>query len=175
MKKVAFFVLMVVSASFPVNSKGPNPLPPEAKPKLYRLELPGKFWALEIDLSGFAVRKMPGDSDQASLEGSNMATGLNISVFIEKAAKDGDAKIARDFYWKRLQSSPLKGEDVKFSERNDAAIVEYTVKMVNWKNVNMYLSYDGYWIDIHLSKISFRASDEKSFEAILNSARIVEK
>jgi hypothetical protein len=175
MKKAAFFVLMVLSVSFPANADGLSPLAPMAKPKLYRLDLPGKSFALEIDLSGFAVRKMPGDSDQASLEGSNKATGLNVSVFIEKAAKDGDAKVAREFYWNRLQSSPLKGEDVKFSERNGAAILEYIIKMVSWKNINMYLSHDGFWIDIHLSKISFRPSDEKSFEAILNSAHIVEK
>ncbi len=144
--------------------------------KAYELAIPGKDWAVEIKLPpGFVVEKpeVSPDGERARLAGSDEATGLQLSLFLEKAATDGDAKVARDFFWKRTQASPLKMDDVRFSERNGAAVLEYIVKRVSWKNMNVYLSHDGYWVDLHLSKIQFRPADQEYFEAIMNSVRIV--
>lgn len=144
--------------------------------KPYELAIPGKNWAVEIKLpSSFTVEapEISPDGEQAKLSGSDQATGLQLSLFLEKAASEGDAKVARAFYWKRMQASPLKMDDVRFSERNGAAVLEYIVKEVSWKNMNVYLSHDGYWVDLHLSKIQFRSADQEYFEAILNSVSIV--
>jgi hypothetical protein len=144
--------------------------------KAYKLAIPGKNWAVEIKLpSSFSIEspEVSPDGERAKLSGSEEATGLQLSLFLEKAPTEGDAAAARDFYWKRMQASPLKMEDVRFSEKNGAAILEYIVKEISWKNANLYLSHDGYWADLHLSKMLFRDADQGYFETILNSVRIV--
>lgn len=144
--------------------------------KAYELSIPGKNWAIEIKLPpSFAVEatEISPDGEQAKLSGSDQATGLQLSLFLEKAASEGDSKVARDFYWKRMQASPLKMDDVRLYEKNGAAVLEYIVKEVNWKNINVYLAHDSYWVDLHLSKIQFRSSDQESFEAILNNIKII--
>jgi hypothetical protein len=142
----------------------------------YELALPGKEWAIELKLpSGFAIGapEISPDGERARLAGSDQATGLQLSLFLERAATEGDAEVAREFYWKRMQASPFKMEDVRFSERNGAAVLEYIVKEASWKNMNLYLSHDGYWVDLHISKILFRSADKEYFDAVLNNIKIV--
>jgi hypothetical protein len=124
-----------------------------------------------VSLSGRL--KSPQMASEPELAGSDQATGLQLSLFLERAATEGDAEVAREFYWKRMQASPFKMEDVRFSERNGAAVLEYIVKEASWKNMNLYLSHDGYWVDLHISKILFRSADKEYFDAVLNNIKIV--
>jgi hypothetical protein len=142
----------------------------------YELAIPGKNWAVEIELpSSFAIEapEISSDGERAKLAGRDQTTGLQLSLFLEKAATEGDAKVAREYYWKRMQASPLKMEEVRFSDRNGAAVLEYVVKEAKWKNMNLYLSHDGYWLDLHISKILFHSADQAYFDTILNNVNIV--
>ena len=64
------------------------------------------------------------------------------------------------------------------SEVGDAAIVEYMVKAymgrkVGQKNIHVYLAHDGYWIDVHISKVLYQPQDQPSLDAIVKSVQIV--
>lgn len=174
------FAPFLITAVFAVWAERPGTLLNWLEQNAYILAIPGKSWSIEIKLpSGFTVEgpEISSDGEQAKLAGINQSTGLQLSLFLEKAATEGDAKVAREYYWKRMQTSPLKMEEVQLSEKDGAAILEYTVKVVNkrkidLKNMHLYLSHDGYWVDVHLSKILFRSTDRKYFDQILNSVNI---
>ncbi|MGB8959593.1 MAG: hypothetical protein WCC00_11360 [Candidatus Aminicenantales bacterium] len=180
MKHPAVFSMCLTVAALGASAERPRILPNVLEENIHTVAIPGKSWSVEISLpSSFTVEEpeISSDGERAKLAGSNPSTGLQLSLFLEKAAAEGDAKVAREYYWKRMQASPLKMEEVQFSERGGAAVLEYTVKeasqkKIDWKNMNLYLSHDGYWVDVHLSKILFRSTDQDSFDKILDSVKI---
>jgi hypothetical protein len=46
---------------------------------------------------------------------------------------------------------------------------EYNGQIVNFHSLNAYLAQNGYWIDIHISKVGFTKKDEKTFKIITES------
>jgi hypothetical protein len=148
---------------------------------VYKVSIPGKSWSVKIMLpSDFTIEgpDVSPDGDRVKLAGSDEATRLQFSLFLEKAATEGDARAAREFYWNRLQASPLKMEEVQLSEKDGAALLSYIVKRagnrnIDWKSMHLFLSHDGYWLDVHLSKILFQPADQAYFDQILDSIDIV--
>jgi hypothetical protein len=180
MKKMMVFATFLITAVFAAWAERPRALLNGLEQNAYTLAIPGKSWSIEINLPpGFVVEgsEISSDGERARLAGNNQSTGLVLSLFLEKAATEGNAKAAREYYWKRMQASPFKMEDVQLSERDGAAVLEYTVnganqKKIDWKNMHLYLSHDGYWVDVHISKIFYRSTDRVSFDQILNSVKI---
>jgi hypothetical protein len=115
--------------------------------------------------------------DGVMIEGTNEKSGLAVSIFLEKAARAGDAVACRKHYWKKTRKSPMPKTNIVLSERGSMAVVEYLIPSfmdlpINQKNYNAYVSHDGVWIDVHLSKVAFEPADTARFEAVLKSVRI---
>lgn len=147
---------------------------------ILKLSLPEKTWALEINVEGFKVQKkiLSSDGSAMNIFLSNKATGLNMSVYLEKALKAGDKNTVRDYYWEKEKSSPLEKEDIKMWEFGEMAISEYLIKKVankkiNMKNVNAYLVKEDIWVDIHLSKIEFESTEDKLFKEVLKTVKFI--
>lgn len=145
------------------------------------LTLPDLSWALEIAEPGFTIKekKINDRGDGIMLLAENVSKRVILSAFLEKAAGTGDARACRDHYWKLASKSPLKKTDIRMYESGPMAIVEYFVPEVSavkveQKNINAYLAMGDYWIDVHLSQISYKAGPEDPLPAILNSIRINE-
>jgi hypothetical protein len=123
---------------------------PAAKPLV--LCLPDLKWSLEIDAPGFVVgeSELSDKGDAARLMAVNRESGIVVSMFLEPAAQAGDAKACREHYWSRAQKSPLMKTQIKLSEQDELAIVEYVVpefmgRATNQRHLNAYLSHGGYW------------------------------
>ena len=151
----------------------------ERAPETVTLALPRLHWVLEIGAPGFVLttKERIDSNGSARLFGSNEKTGVMMSAFLEKADHPGDAKECRAFYWEQAKKSPMKKDDFSMSESGGMAILEYIVKefagvKVHQKNMNVYLSRDGYWVDIHLSKVKFKPDEESLFKDILNAVSI---
>jgi tetratricopeptide (TPR) repeat protein len=173
MRKIAAAILLAVTALAAAGGEE-KAAAPEG---LLHLALPGRTWALDIALGGFAMEEsqMARDGGSLSIMANNKATGVRISVFLEKAAKEGDSKACRNYYWQGAEDGTGKdGRTIKFSERGETAIVESQLGSGDsvWKNTNAYLSRDGIWIDIHMSKFGYKAEDAKSFDAVLDTVKI---
>jgi len=167
------FLLITIAATFAFDFVAKA----DTTTNLY-LATPGSSWSLEIDTPGFNLEEsnFSQDGTAARLKAVNTNNGVILSVFLEKAQTAGDAKQCREFYWRDAQKSPFKKDDLKMSETNSVALVEYTVKeysgmMVNQKNMNAYLSQNGYWVDVHISKVEFKPEDEAMLQSIINSIR----
>jgi tetratricopeptide (TPR) repeat protein len=145
------------------------------------LATPGSSWSLEINTTGFALQgqDFSRDGTAAQLQAVNTSNNIILSAFLEKPETPGDAKACRDFYWSKAKQNPMKMEDVKMSEISSVALVEYTIKGFegmdfNQKNMNAYLSQNGYWVDVHISKMDFKPKDEAAFLSIVKSIRFNE-
>lgn len=142
------------------------------------LTLPQLKWVLEIGAPGFVLREkeVTKSKESARFFADNDKTGVIMSAFLEKADHPGDAKECRAFYVARGESNPVKQEDISLSESGGMALREYSHKRIkgvlcNQKNFNAYLSRDGYWVDIHLSKVEFKPVEEKLFKEILENVK----
>ena len=170
MKKTILAMFVVVLASVYGYSAGN-----------FALDLPGKAWVLEIGMEGFELERyeMAPDLSAVNLQAYNKTTGMVMSAFLEKAEGVGGSKECRDFYWKKAQKSPMKKDSIKLSEIGNTALVEYIVKEYEGKkidqyNLNAYLAKDDVWIDIHLSKVTFKSEDKKLFDTVVKALRINE-
>jgi len=171
--RLFIFVCIFVLAISIVTGAAENSSPPIV------LSLPDLNWALEIKAPGFSMEdfEIASDGAAARFQAANKNTGVIMSGFLAKAPNKGDAKDCRSYYWSKAQKSPFPKTDIKMSESGEMAIVEYLVKEymgreLNQKNLNAYMAYSDYWIDIHLSKTSFKPDDQQLFKDVLSGVRI---
>jgi tetratricopeptide (TPR) repeat protein len=170
-----FKVLLVsIAVLFFMNGKAQD-----MKADISHLSIPAADWNLTIDLKDFEVEKNNFDSDGNSrnILATIKGVGFTASVFIEKADHDGDYLECRNFYWGQASKSPLAKDNLTLYEKNEIAFVEhdtkeYDGKRVDYHSVNAYMSHGGYWIDIHVSKIAYKAADKEIFDKIFNSIKI---
>jgi tetratricopeptide (TPR) repeat protein len=141
------------------------------------ISVPTNDWALNIELTGFKVEKNNFSPEARVVLVSKEAKNLTVSVYIEKAPKEGDQLECRNYYWGKAQKSPLVKDNINLYEKGDIAFVEHDVKeyegkVINFHNLNAYLSYKGYWIDVHISEVNYKAEDKKLFDLIVTSLKI---
>ena len=145
--------------------------------------LPGKAWALELDGTGFTTRDNEIQADgRRYFLAENAKTRMVVSVFLEAAkapAQPDDCKHSLEEKAKSnaaLASAKLKGIDYRTS--GELQILEFTLPQFdgvpkNQKNIFGCLIKDDVFVDIHISKLFFKASDQPLFDALLQSIRIV--
>jgi S1-C subfamily serine protease len=158
-----------------------------------KLFLPNTTWVLEIPAMGFAVQRdtTRPDGHGRSILAVDKATGLNLSVFLDRVPSSADSKQCRQFYWERLQRSPLKREQIKMSERGTMALLEYTVRDAGpvlqlpedvrkllgefeQRHLNAYHAWGGVCIDIHLSKVVKPGDQAPPFGSFLDGVRLID-
>jgi len=141
--------------------------------------LPGKPWALELDGAGFTTRsnEIQPDGRRYFLT-ENTKTRAVVSVYLEalKApARPGECKRSLEEKMKRnssLASGALRG--VTYRESGEMQILEFTLPELDGvptsqKNIFGCLLKDDVFVDIHISKIFFKAADQPLFDALLQS------
>ena len=143
-----------------------------------RLIIPGEKWALELTLPGFVVSQdeLRGDGKGRRIMAENEAAGYIVSVFLEPIPDRRTAAQLRDWDASGHKDSPVKTSDFKSAEYKGVPTLEYFIKefqghQINQKHLNAYLVHEGFWAHIHLSKVDWRAGDEKLFYDIVDSVK----
>jgi len=174
-RKLLLITILILANSFVAHAQQ------EGAPFISRFALPGRTWAVQMQTDGFVQqgRRIIDDGEGRYVIGQNETTNMVISIFLEKAPKQGDSLAAREYYWSRERRSPFHMESVKMSEMGPLAIVEYMVReaeglTVNQKNYHVYLAREDVWVDIHLSKINYTHADDDLFASVLRSIKIDE-
>jgi tetratricopeptide (TPR) repeat protein len=147
--------------------------------------LPGKAWALQFDGAGFTTRdnEIQPDGGRYFLA-ENTKTHILVSVFLEPAKPPAQPEECRHSLEEKaktnaaLASAKLKGVDYRTS--GELQVLEFTLPQFdgvpkNQKNIFGCLIKDDVFVDIHISKLFFRASDQPLFDALLQSIRILPK
>jgi tetratricopeptide (TPR) repeat protein len=149
----------------------------------FEVWLPGKTWALELDGTEFTTKANEIQADgRRYFLAENTKTRAVVSVYMEAAkgpAQPGECKRSLEEKEKRnssLASGFLKG--VSYRENGEMQILEFTLPELdgsptNQKNIFGCLIKDDVFIDIHISKIFFKAADQPMFDALLESFHFV--
>jgi tetratricopeptide (TPR) repeat protein len=176
----AFIVLFVLLLSSGVARA--QDAPASAKSDVW---LPGRHWALELDGTGFTTKanEMQPDGRRYFLA-ENTKTRFVVSVYLEASktpVQPGECKRSLEEKAKHnasLASGGLKG--VAYRDSGEMQILEFTLPELdgvptNQKNIFGCLIKDDVFVDIHISKIFFKAADEPVFDALLQTFRFVPK
>ena len=148
-------------------------------PKVLRISLPGKSWALQVDAEGFAVEVNETKTDgRRYLRATNATTGVILSLTLEQAGQLASLESCRDVFRQRKKAnSKLHPVDVKESQIGDMAVLEFVFpeiggRPIRQKNVFGCFAKDDSYADIHLSKVRFEPQEEALFVSILNATRL---
>ncbi len=140
-----------------------------------------KNWVVQVDLPGFETRQdLTKPDGRRYFYATNPHTGVNFSVTIEVTPHHLTGQDCRHDIWgPPRRNTNIPYTDIQLSERGDWALVEAMVPKVeghnlDQKNILAYLGKDDACVDVHLSKVRFKASDQELFTTILNSLKVVE-
>jgi tetratricopeptide (TPR) repeat protein len=102
------------------------------------------------------------------------------SLFIEPVKKCKTSKECRDLVWKAGNPNWQKPQNVKLSEIGEISILELLVPELQGRPIrqqNMYAQFvvEGYWVDLHLSKMLYQDQDRGLFERMVKSVRFEPK
>ncbi|MGH9945773.1 MAG: DUF4019 domain-containing protein [Pyrinomonadaceae bacterium] len=108
------------------------------------------------------------------------SSGLNVSIFIEPVDKCYTGGECRDFVLNLGNPAWGKFQDLKKSKIKDFSYFEFfrpEVQGKPLKMLDMYAEYvgQGYWIDLHISKVQYKKEDHLLFEDIVKSINFVPK
>jgi tetratricopeptide (TPR) repeat protein len=147
--------------------------------------LPGKPWALELEGTGFTTRSNEIQPDgRRYFLAENRKTRAVVSVYLEAlkaSARPGECKRSLEEKMKRnssLASGALRG--VTYRESGEMQILEFTLPELDGvptsqKNIFGCLLKDDVFVDVHISKVFFKAADQPLFDALLQSVHFVPK
>lgn len=167
---LALVILCLCAASAPARQGGAG--------DVKRISIPGEKWALEVSLPGFVVEQdeLRGDGRGRKIMAGNEARGYVVSIFLEPVPDNKTAAELRDWDASGSRKGPLNPTDFKSAEYKQIPTLEYMIKefrghQVNQKHLNAYIVHAGFWAHVHLSKVDWRAGDEKLFYEIVDSVK----
>jgi tetratricopeptide (TPR) repeat protein len=173
--KTALFLLLLGSAFALQAQKGKETSP-------LRVSLPGKPWALQVDVQGFAVQLDETKPDgKKYLLAENTRTGITLSITMEQvhgfATLDNCRKVFRE---RNKGNAKLNPVDIKDSQIGEMAISEFTFEEpegipLHQKNVFGCLAKEDVYADIHLSKVQYTPKDQPLFTSILQAVHLTDE
>jgi hypothetical protein len=137
-------------------------------------------WTLRILGNDLDITDVQAKPDQASayFMMTSASSKLNVSVFIEPLEKCKSGEECRDYvlglgnpaWGKYEQLSKGKLKDFSYFEFFRPEVQGQPVKMLD-----MYAEYvsEGYWIDVHISKVLYTKEDHALFEKVINSISFI--
>jgi len=146
------------------------------------LSVSGILWELRFPSRGWQVHqeRVRQDGRACYYMFSNTNRQLNASFFIEPAEKCKTSQDCRSLYWSNpgpLIENPQSAEQF---EENGFAIVKFIVPSVRGLQVNQlnysgHMVRDGYWVDMHLSKIQSKKGDEPLLSGFVKTVSFQQK
>jgi len=138
--------------------------------------VPAAPWVLTIPAGAFEMletRKAP-DGKQAYFMFSDNKTGMTASLYIEPVDKCTDSKSCRDLVRDGNLPRVTGPENVVSSEIGAVSVFEYLLPVAMGQSVrqqNFYAEFvqDGFWVDLHVSKVLYEPADRKLFEALVRA------
>ncbi|MBA4313163.1 MAG: hypothetical protein C0417_11100 [Chlorobiaceae bacterium] len=140
-------------------------------------------WYLSFPDDDYVVEKEQISSDHKSgyflfTHHSNFPidTLFTVSFFIEPIKGCIDAKCCRDKAWEKEKTRLKNHTDVQLSEIGEAATFEYTLPdYFNYRSMNAHFFHEGYWIDMHISRMLYEIGSQQSFVNLVKSIKLLPK
>lgn len=128
---------------------------------------------LDNDLDITNVQAKP-DEASAYFMMASASTKLNVSIFIEPVKECKSSEECRDHVLNLGNPKWGKFEQLAKGKIKDFSYFEFYRPQVEGqpvKMLDMYAQYvsDGYWVDLHISKVLYTKEDHALFEKVVNS------
>lgn len=155
---------------------------PSAQEKRLEFTIPDVPWTLTIPADNFqlAQKQMRDDGRGAYYFLVDEKQNLNLSMYIEPVKDCKDSKSCRDMIWKLGNPEWGKPENVVKNEIGDVSVLELMVPKFQGMDVrqqNVYAEFvvDGFWVDMHISKMLYKPEEHQLFERIIKSVKFEPK
>ena len=143
---------------------------------------PDAPWMVSLDGKNldFQNQQIKPDNKSGYFLMLNEKEGITISLFIEPAVKCKTSAECRDFVQNTGNPKWGKVQDVVQSKIGDVSYFEFfrpTVQDLPLQMFDIYAQFveDGYWVDLHVSKVQYKKEDHKLFENFVKSVRFISK
>jgi hypothetical protein len=149
-----------------------------------RLEFsaPGTSWVLTLPADNFqlAEKKLRDDGKGAYFYIVDDKQQINLSMYIEPVKDCKDSKACRDMIWKIGNPTWVNPRNVVQSEIGDVSFVEFLLpsfqgELINQQNMYAEFVVDGFWVDMHISKILYKPEEHQLFERLVKSVKFEPK
>ena len=145
-----------------------------------RISIPGVQGVLELNVGPTTWKtKVQTDRKLVELDTAPRPDRLQVTAFLWQVGFPASAERCRDELWRdTMNKSPLKRENLEQSSAGSTARVSYMVPEYNGapvqqKNVHEYLGSRDLCAEVRVAKILFTPADQKLFDDVLNSARLL--
>ena len=139
-------------------------------------------WTLTIPADNFQIeqKQMRNDGRGAYYHLVDGKQNLNLSMYIEPVKDCQDSRSCRDLVWKLGNPEWGKPENVVRNEIGDVSVLELMVPKFQGMDVrqqNVYAEFvvDGFWVDMHISKVLYKPEEHQLFERIIKAVKFEPK
>jgi hypothetical protein len=153
-----------------------------AQEKRLEFTVPESPWTLTIPSDDFhlAQKQTRSDGRGPYFHLVDEKQKLNLSMFIEPVKDCQDSKTCRDMLWKLGNPEWVNPQNIVQSEIGDVSVLEFLIPSYQGMAIrqqNLYAEFvvDGFWVDLHLSKVLYKPEDHKLFERIIKSIKFEPK
>jgi len=144
--------------------------------------VPAAPWTLSLLAGDFVVgqRQVKPDGRSGYFALTDDKTHLNVSFFIEPANECKDSKACRDMVWKMGNPSWENPQNVVLAEIGGVSCLEFLIPSFRGQPVrqqNLYAEFvvDGFWVDLHISKVLYKSIDHELFEQLVKAIKFEPK
>ena len=146
-----------------------------------KISIPNVKGMLEINVGPveFQTRVRP-DGKEVQLRAMGRSDNLEITAFLQNVTFPASPERCRDEWWPGTKKSiAIQRDDLQQpAVKGGIARVEYIIPefqgmKVQQKNIHAYLGDGNLCAEIHLSKASFQSEDEKLFDQVLESTKLL--
>jgi len=146
------------------------------------LTTPGAPWTIRIDDKSLVIKEVQTRPDEKSLYVLMLdeKEEMNVSLFIEPIDKCKTSDECRDFILKTGNPAWGKFQDLAKGTLGDFSYFEFFRSEAGGLPLRMFDMYaefvrEGYWVDLHLSKTSYKKEDHALFENYVKAMTFVSK
>jgi len=147
-----------------------------------RLTVPRAPWTMLISGETLVLdrQEIKPDGGQGYFMLTDEKAQMFASLYIEPVDKCNTSKQCRDMVWKLGNPSWQSPQNVRLSQIGEISTLEFLMpefqgKPVQQQNIYAEFVVDGYWVDLHLSKVLYQERDHSLFEAMVKSVRFEPK
>jgi hypothetical protein len=144
--------------------------------KRISITVPAAPWSLTLPGDNLTIegQQVKPDGRNGYFLMSDSKNKMMISMFIEPAVECKSSKECRDMVWKAGNPSWENPQNVVLSEIGDVSFFEFFMPSrqgVPVQQQNMYAQFvrDGFWVDLHVSKVLYKPKEHELFERLVKS------
>lgn len=105
---------------------------------------------------------------------SSKSRALNFSIYLDKTTKCNSSAGCRDMFWRNPGPMYKGAKAVEQYEKNGFHVIQFQVENpggfpVKQANISAHAYKDGYWIDVHISKVDKDMPDVAPLVAALQA------